>query len=93
MTNPMTTEEALRQAHEPWPMAALDAARIISRLEPRGYALLPIKIDEAVLERVTEQAFCERIGQPVMYGWLRNAWVQKCRTAIRDYIAEVGIKP
>ena len=54
MTNPMTAEEALRQALEPWPMAALDATRIISRLEPIGYALHPIKIDEAAVQHAME---------------------------------------
>ena len=51
--NPMTLtpEEALREALEPWPMAALDADRVISRLEPRGYRLTPIEIDEAAVIR------------------------------------------
>ena len=43
--------DLLREALEPWPMAALDADRVISRLEPRGYRLTPIEIDEAAVIR------------------------------------------
>jgi len=50
----LTPEEALREALEPWPTAALDADRIISRLEPRGYRLTPIEINEAAVERAID---------------------------------------
>ena len=56
---PLTPEEALREALEPWPMAALDADRVISRLEPRGYRLTPIEINEAAVEKAARQD-CER---------------------------------
>lgn len=87
MSNPMTLtpEEALCEALEPWPMAALDADRVISRLEPRGYRLTPIEINEAAVEKAAERAFKERYSQSIL-PWFRAEWIQNSRAAIVAYL-------
>ena len=55
MSDPMTAEEALREAIKPYPMtAAYSIVQIIDHLASLGYALHPIKIDEAAVEKAAK---------------------------------------
>ena len=54
----LTPEEALREAIKPYPMtAAYSIVQIIDHLASLGYALHPIKIDEAAVEKAA-RAVC-----------------------------------
>jgi len=87
MTNPMTAEEALQETASQWidGEAFHDIRSMSEILASLGYALHPIKIDEAAVETAAKQAFCEKAGQHQLVTYLRAEWINQSRAIITAY--------